>query len=168
MWVKSGFTVVELIVVMTIIAILTSISVYLPTQLLPLSRDTERTNDTEALTRRLEQAYTAQDVGAPAYPTTTKLLADIASTSSPGTVARLDRETLKAPGASSPSVVAATSNSTSAPKGAGSPVAAEYVYQPLNAAGALCTGTDTCIRFNLYYRLEKTNTVVMIKSIHQQ
>ncbi len=162
---RQGYTIVELLVVVVVIVILLGVAVYPSLEVLPKSRDTERMNDTASIARRLEQAYSAQEVGAPAYPTTTKLLSDIATKS--GTVSRLDADALNAPDASSSSVVAATSN-TSEPRGAGSPVLGQYVYQPLNSSGALCTGTDTCIRFFIYYRTEHDSTVKIIKSLHQQ
>lgn len=163
---SAGFTVPELLVTIVIIGILASISVFVPGSLLPEARDRERNDDVTSIARRLEQAYNAQETGAPTYPTTTTLLADIAASND--TVARLSSDAFKAPGASGSSVVAATSNSLTAPKGAGSPVLGEYVYQPLTSANALCTGSATCVRFFLYYRLEKTSAVITIKSIRQQ
>lgn len=162
----GGFTLIEVIVTVTVLGILLSIAVFVPMQALPNARDTERLNDVASVARRLEQAYAAQEVGKPSYPSTTRLLSDISSNS--GTVARLGEDAVKAPNASSSSVVAATSNSTSAPKGSGSPVLNEYVYQPLTSAGAVCTGTTTCVRYYLYYRSEAGNAVVITKSIHQQ
>lgn len=162
----AGFTMLELIIAMTIIAILAGISVYLPTQLLPAARNTERTNDAASIARRLEQAYTAKETGEPAYPSTTKLLSDISGAT--GTVLRLKSDAFKAPGSSTSNVVAASSNSTSTPKGAGSPVLNEYVYQPLTSTGSLCTGTAVCVRFYLYYRLESSLSIIKIKSIRQQ
>ena len=163
---RSGFTILELMFTITIMAILVTVTAVPAFGALPRSRDTERFNDIASIARRLEQAYAAQEVGQPAYPTTTKLLADISSNS--GTVSRLDPSILSAPDAGGSSVVAATSNSLTAPKGTGSPVLNEYVYQPLTDSGALCTGTSTCIRFFLYYRTEEGNEIKITKSIHQQ
>ena len=139
---SKGFTIIELLLTITVIVILAAVAVYPSFEVLPRAQDTERLNDIASIARRLEQAYTAQEVGAPAYPTATKLIADISTKS--GTVARLDTEALKAPGATTSSIVAATSESLSAPKGTGSPVLNEYVYQPLTSANVLCTGTATC------------------------
>ncbi|MGB4762315.1 MAG: prepilin-type N-terminal cleavage/methylation domain-containing protein [Candidatus Saccharimonas sp.] len=162
----DGFTLVEVLVTIVVLGILLSIVVFIPVQALPRARDTERLNDVASIARRLEQAYTAQEVGTPSYPSTTRLLSDISSNS--GTVARLGTEAVRAPRASGSSVVAATSTSTMAPKGTGSPVLGEYVYQPLTRTGTLCTGTSICTRFFLYYRTEVTNIVVTTKSIRQQ
>lgn len=163
----AGFTIVELLITVTVIIVLATIVVFVPGTLVAEAQDRERGDDITSIARRLEQAYNAQETGAPAYPTTTKLLADITSKS--GTVARLSTESLKAPSATaSSSVVAATSNSTTEPKGAGSPVLNEYVYQPLTSAGALCTGASICVKFFMYYRLEEDNSVVTVRSIRQQ
>ncbi len=48
------------------------------------------------------------------------------------------------------------------------PTKNEYVYQPLQSGGALCTITaQECRKFNLYYRMETDNTVYMVTSINQ-
>lgn len=166
MWRSKGFTVIELLLTITVIVTLAAVAVYPSFEVIPRAQDTERLNDIASISRRLEQAYSAQEVGAPAYPTTTKLLADISAKT--GTVARLESDAFKAPGASTSSVVAATSNSKSTPKGANSPVLNEYVYQPLTSSNTLCTGTATCVRFFLYYRTEENNIIKIVKSIHQQ
>lgn len=163
---REGFSLIELITVMVVVGVLIAMTALTVTQVQPAARDIERKDDLASIGRRLEQAYAAQDVGAPAYPTTTKLLSDINSQS--GTVLRLSPDASKAPSMSSSSVVAATSNSLSEPKGTGSPVLNEYVYQPLTSTGALCTGSSTCVRFFLYARLERNNQLITIKSIYQQ
>lgn len=162
----GGFTLIEVLATIVVLGILLSIVVFIPMQALPNARDTERLNDIASIARRLEQAYIAQEVGGPSYPSTTRLLSDISSGS--GTVTRLGPDAVRAPGASASSVVAATSTSTSTPKGSGSPVLNEYVYQPLTSANALCTGSSICVRYYLYYRTETSNTIMTTKSVHQQ
>lgn len=163
---RSGFSLVELVTVMTVVGILLAITVISVNQLQPSARDMERKDDLESIGRRLEQAYAAQDVGAPAYPTAARLISDIGSQS--GTVLRLSTEATRAPNSTSTSVVGATSNSLTEPKGTGSPLLNEYVYQPLTSSGDLCTGSNTCVRFFLYTRLERNNQLITIKSVHQQ
>jgi hypothetical protein len=41
-----------------------------------------------------------------------------------------------------------------------------YVYEPIDTNGNVCTDGG-CVRFNLYYRLEKDNSLQTIRSEHQ-
>ena len=164
---REGFSLIELITVMVVVGVLIAMTALTVTQVQPAARDTERKDDLASIGRRLEQAYAAQDVGAPAYPTATKLISDINSQS--GTMLRLSTEATRAPSSTSTSVVAATSKSTSEPKGPGNSLTLnEYVYQPLTINGDLCSGSDTCVRFFLYTKLERDSQPFKIKSIHQQ
>lgn len=163
---REGFSLIELITVMVVVGVLIAMTALTVTQVQPAARDTERKDDLASIGRRLEQAYAAQDIGAPAYPTAARLISDIGSQS--GTVLRLSTEATRAPNSTSTSVVGATSNSLTEPKGTGSPLLNEYVYQPLTSSGGLCTGSNTCVRFFLYTRLERNNQLITIKSVHQQ
>ncbi len=165
----KGFTLIEIIVVITIMSILGAIVFFVPSTFLRTTRDQERADDTASIARRLEQAFTAQEIGTPSYPSTTQLLADVVG--STRTMKRLSQSVFRTPGASSNSVVAATSNSTTTPAGAGTPSISQYVYQPLvdsSSSAALCTGTTICVRYFLYYRRESDNSIQVIKSLHQQ
>lgn len=166
----NGFTMVELIITIVIIGILAGIVVFTPKTFLVTSRNQERVDDVASIARRLEQAYGSQDLGHPAYPSTAELAADIAGDTR--TMTRIQPEALQAPGGSANSVVSATSTSTSDPAGANTPTIKQYVYQPLTAAGALCSANPStaspCVRFFLYYRDEATSSVKSIKSMHQQ
>ncbi|MGB4956871.1 MAG: prepilin-type N-terminal cleavage/methylation domain-containing protein [Candidatus Saccharimonas sp.] len=163
---REGFSLIELITVMVVVGVLIAMTALTVTQVQPAARDIERKDDLASIGRRLEQAYAAQDVGAPAYPTAARLISDIDSQS--GTVLRLSTEATRAPNSTSTSVVGATSNSLTEPKGTGSPLLNEYVYQPLTSSGGLCTGSNTCVRFFLYTLLERNSQPFTIKSIHQQ
>lgn len=58
------------------------------------------------------------------------------------------------------SFVAATNNTTTTAGVLPQPTTSQYVYQPLQADGSLCTlAIQTCERFNIFYRLESDNTV---------
>lgn len=150
--------------------ILLGLVVFTPKTFLVTSRDQERADDTAAIARRLEQAYTSQDLGYPAYPSTTELAADISGDTR--TMTRLQPEALSSPGTTGSSVVSATTASNTGPAGTGTPALNQYVYQPLTAAGSLCTANPSnstpCVRFFLYYRLEENNDIKLIKSIYQQ
>lgn len=168
---ESGFTLIELIITIVIIGILAGIVVFSPKTFLVSARDQERSDDTHSIVRRLEQAYTSQDLGYPAYPSTAELSSDIATKTR--TMTRLSPDALKAPGVSEvTSVIIATSTSLTAPAGANAPTLSQYVYQPLAADGSLCTASPStsspCVRFYLYYRKESDNSLQKIKSLHQQ
>jgi prepilin-type N-terminal cleavage/methylation domain-containing protein len=47
------------------------------------------------------------------------------------------------------------------------PTINQYVYQPIDASGNLCTNSADCRKYNIYYRLEKDNTVYMVTSKNQ-
>lgn len=164
-----GFTIVELLIVIAILSILTLIAVAIPSNVVEQAQDNERIDDVSSLARRLEQAYIAQDLGRPAYPSTSEINTDI--TGRTRTMSRVPGEVFIAPRSGvSNSVLVATSTSTTAPI-AGGPTKNQYVYQPLTKTNALCTNAnssaDPCIRFNLYYRLED-NIIYKVKSVYQQ
>lgn len=168
---ENGFTLIEMIITMVIIGILAGIVVFSPKTFLVTARDQERSDDIHSIARRLEQAYTSQDLGYPGYPSTTELATDMSAHSR--TMTRLSPDALKAPNASSAiSVIAATNNALIDPAGLNTPSVSQYVYQPLAADGSLCTANPSssspCVRFYLYYRQESDNGLQKIKSIHQQ
>lgn len=80
----------------------------------------------------------------------------------------IDSRALTAPGQLGPtsSFIPAT-NATQTTAGVlPQPTINQYVYQPINSTGGLCYNYD-CRKFNLYYRLEKDNTVYMVTSKNQ-
>lgn len=168
--IQDGFTMVELIITIVIIGILAGIVVFTPKTFLVTARDEERSDDVSSIVRRLEQAYTSQDMGGPVYPSTAELSADI--TGDTRTMSRISPEALQAPGGAANSIVMATSTSLTAPAGATTPTLTQYVYQPLTASGTLCTANPSasapCVRFYFYYRKEADATLQLIKSVHQQ
>jgi prepilin-type N-terminal cleavage/methylation domain-containing protein len=73
------------------------------------------------------------------------------------------------PGVTDPmlSFVIATNNTQTAVGVTPQPTISQYVYQPIDSRGLLCTDMPDCRKFNLYYRLEKDNTVYMLTSKNQ-
>lgn len=170
---EGGFTIVELLIVIVILGVMSALIVFMPDSLQESADSKEQVSDTANIARRLEAGYTAQNIGAPSYPSTVELLSDISTRTR--TMSRTDPEIFKAPGASNSSVIAATTNLTSNPAGSNTPTTSQYIYQPFNASGALCTAdpsnasaSSQCVRFILYYKNVLTNQVVKIKSMHQQ
>lgn len=149
---RRGFTIVELVIVITIMGILLVLGVVNLRSTQANARDDERKTDIESLALQLESFYTSGNDDSTTfgrYPSTgiigmeTTILRDI------------DPKTLRTPGASAVSLVAAT-NATQTPTGVTpSATTSTYIYQPLQSNGALCTsGAQECRKFNLFYRLE--------------
>lgn len=166
---KRGFTIVEIIVTITIMAILLTLAVVNVTSSEANARDAERKADMESLALNLESFYKNVDPSIPlsgsGYPNTT-LLTDATITS---TLPDIDPKSVRAPGVteSDPiSVVAATNNVQTITGVTPLPTSSSYVYQPLSETDALCT-TGACRKFNIFYFQETTNTVVKIESRNQ-
>ena len=77
----------------------------------------------------------------------------------------VDTDSITAPGITDPSqtFISATNNVQTTTGVNPQPTIDQYVYQPLQSDGTLCTlESQECRRFNLYYRLEADNTVYMV------
>lgn len=181
---QYGFTVVELVVVIVILGILMSLAIINVSNSQVTARDTEREEDAQAIARQMESTYNnAEFFGTvyASYPGTGQVDTPgglIASELLEG----ISREAFFAPGVEvtnntrDMSLRPATNNSENpdsiTPRpGPGNDI---YVYQPLLRDGSLCALTgiglspqDECIRFNLYYWHEATNTVRKIVSRNQ-
>jgi prepilin-type N-terminal cleavage/methylation domain-containing protein len=79
-----------------------------------------------------------------------------------------DPKSFLAPGTSDPyaSFLIATNTTQTTTGVTPQPTISQYIYQPLDANGALCTDND-CRKYNLYYRLEGDSTVYMVTSKSQ-
>lgn len=160
----DGFTIIELVTVITVIGILAGIGFGLVQAYQYAGRDNERISDAESIARAFEISYLRDTTAnGPTYPDTTTAT----TTSSYSTLLKgQDLEMTKAPGRTTgTSIVAAAS--TTQPQ---SPTKDQYIYLPLTSTGALCTSSSSnlCVRFLLYYSLEDGNVVKAIESIHQQ
>jgi len=162
---RRGFTIVELAVVITIMGILLVLGVVNLDAAQASARDSERKTDIETIAMHLETFYT---FGTDASTTT----GSYPSTSIIGqekTFLRdINPKSLATPGASSSSLIAATNNLQTAADIAPQPTISQYVYQPIQSDGTLCTlDEQECRKFNLYYRLEADNTVYIVTSKNQ-
>lgn len=159
---EGGLTLVELVTVITIIGILAGLSFAIVRSYQYSGRDAERVSDVESIARVFEISYLRDATSAgPSYPTTSKATTTAGYSS---LFKGQDLDMTRTPGTTSgTSIVAATS--TTHPQ---APTIQQYIYLPLTANGALCNSTSLCVRFLLYYRLEDSNTVEVIESMHQQ
>ena len=166
-----GFTIVEIVITITIMGILLTLAVANLTATQANGRDAERKGDIEAISSNLESFYrTGSDnsTSLGRYPST------VITSGDQNTVRSILRDinfnSLTPPGAASMAAgfIAATNTTQTATGVAPQPTTSQYVYQPLQSDGTLCTAeTQECRKFNLYYRLETDNTVYMVTSRNQ-
>lgn len=169
---RRGFTIVELLIVITVMGILLTLAVINVVDSQVSARDAERKDDMTALSTALESFYRSGSSTSPAgrYPSTfiTGNEANLKTT-----LPDLDVKSATAPNAANASVsLIAAQNTDQTPTGVfPQPSVSEYVYQPLTGGGTmwgLCTSEAVeCRKFNLFYRLEGDNTVYMVTSRNQ-
>ncbi len=171
---SRGFTIVEIVITITIMSILMVLAVVGVSSTQSNARDEERVSDIEAIAQNLESFYVAGHDGLSikgglTYPATVNMTSANILT----TLRDIDPKALTSPNAATSTTISVTNatNSTQTVTGVSPlPTTATYVYQPLRSDGALCTSPTTsggCRKFNLYYRSEKTNAVQMITSRNQ-
>ena len=168
---RRGFTVVELIITVTIMGILLTLAVVNLNSTQVGARDTERKEDIAAIATNLEAYYrngleTSTVIGR--YPSTGLTVSG--ETSLRASLRDIDFKSATAPGSANVAAtfVAATNNNQTTTGVAPQPTTSQYVYQPLQPDGSLCTGgTQDCRKFNLFYRLEADNVVYVVTSKNQ-
>jgi len=170
--IRRGFTVVELIITITIMGILLLLAVVNVSSTQQRARDDERTADVQAIAANLEDYYR---VGIPSgvTPPGTYPIASVMSQSNTDirkTLLDVDPKSLVAPGKSLTfkSLIPATNATQTITGVTPQPTIDTYVYQPISSNGSLCTPmTDYCRKFNIYYRLEGNVTVQTVTSRRQ-
>lgn len=168
--VNRGFTIVELIITITIMGILLLLTVVSVNSSQIAARDDERVTDISSIQAALESFYSVgtgsfSTIGR--YPTVSVTNSTAISQSF---FTDIDVKSLKAPGVNdtTQTFIAATNNIQTTTGVTPQPTVSQYVYQPIMGTGALCTAGNTdCRKYNLYYRLEKDNTVYMVTSKNQ-
>lgn len=169
---RRGFTVVELIIVITIMGILLVLGVVNLRGSQISARDAERKADVEAIALHLESFYTNGRDGSTTlgrYPST-GLVTSPAATSIQTNLRDIDLKSVMAPGITDPAntLIIATNTTQTTAGILPQPTIDQYIYQPLKQDGTLCTsGAQMCQKYNLYYRLETDNTVYMVTSKNQ-
>lgn len=168
---QRGFTIVEIVIVITILGILVTLALVNLHSTQVNGRDTERKNDIEALTTNLEAFYrsgTDSSTSVGRYPSTTISAGN--ETTLRSILRDLDLKAVTSPTATTvaETFVSATNTTQTAAGVTPQPTISQYVYQPLQSDGSLCTSeSQECRKFNVYYRLEGDDTVYMVTSKNQ-
>ena len=179
---SKGFTLIEILVTITIMVILMTLAVASVRSTQVRARDEDRKNDAENIVRQLDSLYT-KGFSFPypdssttvtlrgSYPTTDQMDND---DTVKAIFAELPPKVLISPNWESISIGPADDNtSVQSPSATDedSANAPAYIYQPFATDGALCTDaylvanpTQECRKFNLYYKTETNGTVVVLKS----
>lgn len=164
---RRGFTVVEIIITVTVMGILLLLAVVNVNNSQVRARDDERAGDVEVIALAMESFYTIR-------PNSTAQLGRYPSTEEVATQGSIRTnlpdvtlESFIAPG--SESVADTFIPATNADETVGGvtpqPTTSQYVYQPLDATGDLCTTSSTvCRKFNIFYRLEDDATIQRYES----
>lgn len=166
--VNKGFTIIEVIIVVVMMGILLTLGVVNLLSSQVQARDETRKGNVQTIAQNLEQFYNSGLSGSTnplyRYPSTSMIDSPIDLT-----LTDIDMKVLCDPLATSPcssSLVKATNNNET--PGSATPVPSAsnyvYVYQPLTKTGALCSGSSECVKFNLFYYQEVTNSVAKIES----
>ncbi len=176
---RRGFTIVELVITVTIIGILLTLVVVNMSSAQVNARDSERKADVEAIALSFE-AYNNNDVEGlglltgNTYPGVNYIYPTWLTTVLPF-AADLDPKSYKAPAendSDTVSLVPATNNIQTTAGILPRPSASNdvYVYQAILGSGALCNDpviNGSCRKFNIFYYQEADNSVKMITSKNQ-
>lgn len=182
---KRGFTVVEILVTLVVIAILLGLGTVGLRATLVNGRDSERKADAETIARGLEQFYTYGVAGYSKghYPSLNEFWNDVVTGSksytdlTPGTSMAAFTSPSDNKGLillcifQSPSAYWTTQPGCEAPGNASkirSSISSDwYGYEPLTPSGAHCYNASDCVAFNLYWFSEAENDIKKISSRHQ-
>jgi len=177
---RRGFTIVELIITITIMGILLTLAVVNVSSTQVNARDDERKADIEAIASNIEAYYSTGTEGSstfgrypsvgltgPAANITINLReANIKSFLPPG-ITDVSLGFVKSTNTGTMN----TSTNTSIQSTTGvlpQPTKDQYVYQPIKSDGTIClTGETDCRKFNLFYRLESDSTIYRVTSKNQ-
>lgn len=170
---RRGFTIIELLIVIAVMAILLVLGVVQVSSSQAHARDNERKGDAETIATALENYYNGGNQGTVAllsYPSTD--LVTQLSANNFSMLQDIDPNAVVAPSATSgtvSSVVAATNTNQTTTGVTPQPSSSNdvYVYQPLQVDGTLCTGTAECRKFNIFYYQESDSSVHSVTSRHQ-
>ena len=167
---SSGFSIVELIIVITIMGILLVLGVVNLTDSEINARDSERKIDIETIATHLEDYYRVGTSGSLNYGQYPSVEASVGLIGNESTILLdISEKSLMAPNEIISSLVAASNNVQTAIGVLPNPTNNQYVYQPIASDGSLCNSSTAkeCRKFNLYYRTESDELVHLITSKNQ-
>jgi prepilin-type N-terminal cleavage/methylation domain-containing protein len=168
---QLGFTMVEIIITVTIMAILLSLAVVNLNSTEANARDAERNSDVTTIANHLELFYKNGNnytTLTGRYPST--LLLNNGGTSVKAFLNDIDLDSVTAPEATSvpASFIVATNNNQTEDGVTPQPTVSQYVYQPIQTNGTLCTTeSQECRKFTIFYRTEVDNTIKKVISKNQ-
>lgn len=172
---RRGFTIVELIITITIMGILLTLAVVNVGTTQVKARDDARKSDIESIASNLESFYisgTDNSTNFARYPslglignasviTASLRDANINSFLPPGTTDVTQTFLGSTNTGTSPSI---QTTASVLPQ----PTKDQYVYQPIKSDGSVCQSSEIdCRKYNLFYRLETDNTVYRWTSKNQ-
>lgn len=167
---QRGFSVIELIIVITVMGILLVVGVVNLSSGEISSRDSERKIDVESIAINLETYYKIGISGSSTSGQYPSVQASIGLIGNETTyLSNLDNDSLMAPNMTASSLLAATNNTQTTSGITPQPTINQYIYQPIASDGSLCDNSTTkeCRKFNIFYRAETDNSVYMITSKNQ-
>lgn len=166
---RGGFSIIEVVITITVLAILLTLGVVGMNATQVNARDAERKADVEAIAVYFEDFYKNDRSwdGVGGTYIGGWMINDLSIHNM-----TIDRKTLRAPGVKDhePQSLIASTNTVESTSGVlPQPTINQYVYQPIADNGNWCGDhlVLICSRFNIYYRLEKDNSVQMITSKNQ-
>lgn len=155
---QGGLTIVEIIIVITVIGILAGIIAVSAGGMRITAHDNQRQLNAETIASKLELYYRKNtSVAGSTYPTTNTITHD-------ATKLVDSSMTLESPNNIGNSIVAATAVT---PPPVDDVRNGKYIYQPFNQTGKLCT-SEPCVRFVLYYYRASDSSLQKIDSMRQQ
>ncbi len=166
---RRGFSIIELLIVITIMGILLTLAVVNMNGAQVNARDTERKGDIESIALNLEAFYKVGINGTTVFGRYPSVALAGSASSITGALVDADLKSFTPPGATGPDTgfLAASNNVQTTSGVLPQPTINTYVYQSLKQDGTLCTTYTYCQKFNLYYMLEADNTVYMVTSKNQ-
>ncbi len=166
---RRGFSIIELLIVITIMGVLLTLAVVNMRGAQINARDAERKGDIESIALHLEAFYKTGVDSTTVFGRYPAIALAGSASSITGALRDVNLKSFTPPGASGPDTgfKAATNNIQTTSGVLPQPTIITYVYQPLKQDGTLCDSYTYCQKFNLYYMLEADNTVYMVTSKNQ-
>ena len=168
---QRGFTLIELVITVTIMVILLALAAVNLSSTQASQRDAERATDVATISNNLETFYeTGTNISTVLnrYPSTALLASG--ETSIRALLPDIDINSVIAPDATTAAIsfIPATNAIETVAGVLPKPTQTQYVYQPIQTNGALCTSeVQECRRYAIFYRTEIDNTVKKVTSKHQ-